>query len=77
MIGRLTRVGDGYGLVVPQAVLDALGIDPEAPLEITTERGGLFVRPVSAEARDHRDRIRRSAARMAEIHRESLRKLAQ
>ncbi len=77
MISRLTRVGDGYGLVVPQAVLDALGIDPEAPLEITTERGGLFVRLAVPEAGDHGDRVRRSAARMAEIHRESLRKLAQ
>lgn len=77
MISRLTRVGDGYGLVLPQAVLDALGIDPETPLEVTSERGGVFVRPIPPEAGSHRDRVRRSAARMAEIHRESLRKLAQ
>ena len=76
MISRLTRVGDGYGLVIPQAVLDDLGIDPEASLEVTAERGGVFVRPIAPETGDHRDRVRRSAARMAEIHRESLRKLA-
>jgi bifunctional DNA-binding transcriptional regulator/antitoxin component of YhaV-PrlF toxin-antitoxin module len=77
MISRLTRVGDGYGLVIPQAVLEALNIDPEAPLEVTAERGSAFVRPAPPEAGDHRDRVQSSAARMAEIHRESLRKLAE
>ncbi|MHB1559968.1 MAG: AbrB/MazE/SpoVT family DNA-binding domain-containing protein [Isosphaeraceae bacterium] len=77
MITRLTRVDDGDGLVLPRAILDALDIDPEGPLEVTAERGGLFMRPIPLEAADHRDRVRRSAARMAEIHRESLRKLAQ
>ncbi len=77
MISQLTRIGDGYGLVIPQAVLETLNIDPEAPLEVTAERGGVFVRPALPEDADHRDRVRRSAVRMAEIHRESLRKLAQ
>lgn len=77
MIKMLSRIGNSYGLIIDRAILDLLGIDPETPLEVTTERGGLFVRPVSSGADDHKDRVRRSAARMARIHQDTLRKLAE
>jgi antitoxin component of MazEF toxin-antitoxin module len=77
MVKMLSRIGNSYGLIIDRAILDLLDIDPDTPLEVTTERGGLFVRPVSSEAGNHKDRVRRSATRMARIHQDTLRKLAE
>lgn len=77
MVKMLSKIGNSYGLIIDRPILNLLGIDPETPLEVTTERGGLFVRPASSEVGDHKDRVRRSAARMAKIHRGTLRKLAE
>lgn len=77
MVKTLSRIGNSYGLIIDRSIMNLLGIDQETCLEVTTERGGLFVRPAPQDAEDHRGRVRRSAARMARIHRDSLRKLAE
>jgi hypothetical protein len=76
MVKRFERVGDGFAIIIDRPTLERLGIDPEIPFELTTERGGLFLNPV-ATAEDHKARVERSAARMAAIHHDSLKKLAQ
>jgi antitoxin component of MazEF toxin-antitoxin module len=43
MIKKLTRHGNSYALVIDKAIMDILGIDPETPLEISTDGRKLFV----------------------------------
>jgi antitoxin component of MazEF toxin-antitoxin module len=75
MIKTLTPIGNSLAIILDRAVLDALGITRETLLEVTARDGGLFIRPL--DAADHEVRVRASAARMARVHRESLRKLAE
>lgn len=65
MVKVLSRIGNSYGLIIDRAILDLLGIDPDTPLEVTTERGGLFVRPAPPESAHLKARAPRSAARIA------------
>jgi len=76
MIKLLKKIGNSHGIIIDRSILDLLGIDPNTPLEMTTERGGLFLRPVRAPC-DQKEGVFRSTARMAEIHRDSLRKIAE
>jgi antitoxin MazE len=46
MIKKLTKHGNSYALVIDKPVLDLLQIDPDAPLEITTDGQTLTVAPV-------------------------------
>lgn len=46
MIKRLTRHGNSMALVIDRPVLDLLKIDPETPLEITTDGERLVVAPL-------------------------------
>jgi antitoxin component of MazEF toxin-antitoxin module len=58
MIKKLTRHGNSYALVIDKPVLDLLNIDPEAPLEITTDGQTLIVSP----ARDPQRKAKFEAA---------------
>jgi antitoxin component of MazEF toxin-antitoxin module len=75
MIKTLRRVGNSYGIVIDRPIMDLVGIKPDGEVEITPHEGGLLIRPVE-RASDHKSRVRRSASRMAAIHREGLKKLA-
>jgi antitoxin MazE len=79
MVKTLSRIGNSYGLIIDRSIMDLLNIDPDTRLEVTAERGGLFVRPAPLDGDDdgHKGRVRRSAARMAKIHEDTLRKLAE
>jgi hypothetical protein len=76
MLKRFEQTENGYAIVVDRSTLELLGIDPEIPFELTSERGGLFLSPIHAH-KDHEARVEVSTIRMATIHRESLEKLAQ
>ncbi len=76
MLKRFEPIENGYAIVIDRPTLELLGIDPEVPLELTAERGGLFLNPVP-DPKDHKTRVELSTTRMASIHRESLEKLAQ
>ena len=45
MIKKLTKHGNSYALVIDKAILDLLKIEPETPLEITTDGQTLVVSP--------------------------------
>jgi antitoxin component of MazEF toxin-antitoxin module len=77
MVKTLSRIGNSYGLIIDRSIMDLLNIDPDTRLEVTAERGGLFVRPAPPDGDGHKGRVRRSAARMAKIHEDTLRKLAE
>ncbi len=46
---KLTRHGNSWALVIDKPVLDLLKIDPEAPLEITTDGKILIIAPAPRE----------------------------
>ncbi|MDR1535204.1 MAG: AbrB/MazE/SpoVT family DNA-binding domain-containing protein [Planctomycetota bacterium] len=43
MIKTLTRHGNSYALVIDKPIMELLNIDPETPLEITTDGSSLLV----------------------------------
>lgn len=67
MIKRLQKIGNSKGIVIDKAVLDLLHVDDDAAFEITHEKGGLFLRPLSAKE---------AYQKVAKKHRKSLDKLA-
>ncbi len=51
MIKTLTKHGNSLALVIDRPVLDLLNIDPETPLDITTDGQVLVIAPVRGKAR--------------------------
>jgi antitoxin MazE len=51
MIKKLTRHGNSWALVIDKPILDLLQIDPESPLEVTTDGQMLFVSPAATRQR--------------------------
>lgn len=45
-IHKLTKIGEEYGVVIPQSILDKLQIDLKTPLEFFTDGESLIVLPV-------------------------------
>jgi antitoxin MazE len=74
MVKTLRQIGNSYGIIIEKPIMDLLGIDSQTQLEVSVQDGALLLRPIR-EA-DRKGRIRKSAARMAGIHRESLKELA-
>jgi antitoxin component of MazEF toxin-antitoxin module len=67
MIKHLQKIGNSRGIVLDRPILDLLHIDDNAAFEITQEKNGLLLRPLSAS----------EAYRMiSRKHRKSLDKLA-
>jgi antitoxin component of MazEF toxin-antitoxin module len=74
MIRTLRRHGNSLGLTFDKALLELLGIDETAELEIRTNGGTLMITPVES---DHQARVREAAPRTMSNHEKTLRKLAQ
>lgn len=51
MIKKLTKHGNSWALIIDKPILDLLNIDPETPLEITTDGQTLTVAPAKDPAR--------------------------
>ncbi|MCZ7584948.1 MAG: AbrB/MazE/SpoVT family DNA-binding domain-containing protein [Deltaproteobacteria bacterium] len=51
MIKKLTRHGNSYALIIDRPILDLLKIEPETPLEVSTDGDNLLVMPVRDEKR--------------------------
>jgi antitoxin MazE len=46
VIKNLIKHGNSHALVIDKAVMDLLRIEPETPLEVTTDGENLLIRPV-------------------------------
>jgi antitoxin MazE len=55
MIKKLTKHGNSWALVIDKPILELLRIDPEAPLEVTTDGQILIVAP--CESNERKDRF--------------------
>ena len=51
MIKKLTKHGNSWALVIDMPILDLLKIDPDQPLELTTDGNILTVSPVRDKQR--------------------------
>jgi antitoxin MazE len=51
MVKRLTRHGNSLALVIDKPILDLLKIDPETPLELSTDGRRLIVAPAVQSAK--------------------------
>jgi antitoxin MazE len=51
MVKKLTKHGNSLALVIDRPILDLLNIDPDTPLEVTTDGKQLIVAPVKSSAR--------------------------
>lgn len=51
MIKKLTKHGNSLALVIDRPILELLNIDPDTPLEISTDGKQLLIAPVKASGR--------------------------
>ena len=51
MVKKLTRHGNSLALVIDRPILDLLRIDPETPLDVSTDGRRLIVAPAKASPR--------------------------
>ena len=51
MIKQLTKHGNSWAVVIDRPVMDLLKIEPETPLEITTDGRVLTITPVKSDSR--------------------------
>lgn len=52
MIKTLTKHGNSYALVIDKPIMELLKINPDTPLEITTDGQALKIAPVDGSADD-------------------------
>lgn len=51
MVKRLTKHGNSLALVIDRPILELLKIEPDTPLDVTTDGKQLIVAPVKPSAR--------------------------
>ena len=51
MLKKLTKHGNSMALVIDRPILDLLKIDPETPLEVSTDGKRLIIAPAEQSAR--------------------------
>ena len=51
MVKKLTKHGNSLALVIDRPILDLLKIDPETPLDVSTDGRQLIVTPAKPSAR--------------------------
>jgi len=67
MIKHLQKIVNSRGIVLDRPILELLHIDDNASFEVTQEKNGLFLRPLSATE---------AYQKISQKHRKSLDKLA-
>ena len=75
MTKTLTRHGNSLALVIDRGILELLKIEPDTPLELTTDGRCLIVSPVRSSARQAR--FGKALSRVNRKHEKALRKLAE
>jgi antitoxin MazE len=75
MIKNLVRHGNSWALVIDRPILDLLKINPEDPVEITTDGKTVIVSPVAAT--DRKTRVAAARAKVNAKHKKAFEKLAE
>ena len=75
MIKKLVKHGNSWALVIDRPILELLNIQPEDPLEITTDGKGIFV--VAASNSEQQSKIRSARRKVNARYRSAFKKLAE
>lgn len=75
MIKKLTTHGNSSALILDKAILDLLNIQPETPLEITTDGQNIIISPVRNASREKA--FQSALAKVNKRHGKTLKKLAE
>ena len=67
MIKQLQKIGNSRGIIIDRAILDLLNVPEDSSFEVTQEKDGLFLRPLTAQE---------AYEKVSMKHRKSLNKLA-
>lgn len=46
---KLTKIGNSYGIVISKEIMNLINLKPDSEVEISVEKGGLFIHPVQKE----------------------------
>lgn len=71
----LTKHGNSYALIIDKPIMDLLRIQPETPLEISTDGTALIVRP--AVDREHRAKVDAAISESTQRYGDAFRRLAE
>ena len=74
MIKNLVKHGNSWALVIDKPILDLLKIDPQSPVELTTDGRTVIISP-SPEA--HPRKVRAARQKINDLHGEVFHKLAE
>lgn len=75
MIKRLTRTGNSLALVLDRGLLEAANLDPDAPVEISTDGKVIVIAPVPSDA--HREKLARGMKAMHAKYAGAFKRLAE
>jgi antitoxin MazE len=75
MIKKLVKHGNSWALIIDRPILELLNIDPEAPLEVSTDGQKLVIFP--SKESEKKKRIDKAFARMINDYGETFKKLAE
>jgi antitoxin component of MazEF toxin-antitoxin module len=75
MVKKLTKHGNSLALVIDRPILDLLKIDPDTPLEVSTDGKRLIVAPATPSER--RKRFERAQAIAHERYGRAFKRLAE
>ena len=74
MIKTLTKHGNSYALIIDRPIMELLGLEPDSPLEISTDGTALIVQPVRDSKR--RKRFDKAMKQANKRYGKTLKKLA-
>jgi antitoxin MazE len=75
MVKTLTKHGNSYALIIDKPILELLRIQPDSPLEVSTDGKVLTISPVADTGRE--SRVAKSLAKINQRHGKALKKLAE
>jgi antitoxin MazE len=75
MIKNFVKHGNSWALVVDRPILDLLKIDPECPVELTTD--GASIRITAAEDTGRKEKLQEVSRKVNARHKKAFQKLAE
>lgn len=75
MIKNLVKHGNSWALVIDKPILELLNIDPESPLELSTDGRTMTIAP--ADADQHKKKVRAARKKVNDRYSKVFKKLAE
>jgi antitoxin MazE len=75
MLKNLVKHGNSWALVIDRPILELLKIDPEAPLEVSTDGRAVIVAPAGSSG--HKNRVRAARDKANAKYAKAFKKLAE